>query len=207
MNSWEGQMIAIALKELLEAFRALGRDGFGRKDRALLSAVIRDLLTVDPNITRAKATLKAIEALGARPSPDLYVAKNMLAAIQKTRRLLEKSLLSIAKFFMLHSDTASICERSPSTMLKHPSAFLPVAMSLGALATVLVFVALHGTAPQADEGAAAHIWQLLMAAQVPIVLFFAIKWLPQSPRQAVPILGLQVGAALAAMAPVFLLHL
>jgi len=91
-------------------------------------------------------------------------------------------------------------------MLKHPSAFLPVAMSLGALATVLIFVASHGTAPQADEGAAAHIWQLLMAGQVPVVLFFAIKWLPQSPRQAVPILGLQVGAALAAMAPVFLLH-
>src|ERR1700730_1814318 len=101
---------------------------------------------------------------------------------------------------------APIRERTPSIMLKHPSAFLPVAMSLGALATVLVFVALHGTAPQADEGAAAHIWQLLMAAQVPIVSFFAIKWLPQSPRQAVPILGLQVGAALAAMAPVFLFH-
>lgn len=91
-------------------------------------------------------------------------------------------------------------------MLKHPSAFLPVAMSFAALATVLIFVALHGTARQADEGAAAHIWQLLMAAQVPIVLFFAIKWLPRSPRQAVPILGLQVGAALAAMAPVFLFH-
>ena len=94
----------------------------------------------------------------------------------------------------------------PFTMLKHPSAFLPVAMSMGALATGLVFVALHGTAPQADEGAAAHIWQLLMAAQVPVVLFFAIKWVPQSPRRAVPILALQVGAALAAMAPVFLLH-
>ena len=91
-------------------------------------------------------------------------------------------------------------------MLKHPSAFLPVAMSLGALATVVIFLALNGPAPQADEGTAAHIWQLLMAAQVPIVLFFAIKWLPQSPRQAVPILGLQVGAALAALAPVFLLH-
>jgi hypothetical protein len=91
-------------------------------------------------------------------------------------------------------------------VLKHPSAFLPVAMSLGALATVLMFIVLHGTAPQADEGAAAHIWQILMAAQVPVVLFFAIKWLPRSPRQAVPILGLQVGAALAAMAPVFLLH-
>ena len=95
---------------------------------------------------------------------------------------------------------------NPFTLLKHPSAFLPVAMSLGALATVLVFVALHGTAPQADEGAAAHIWQLLMAAQAPIVLFFAFKWVPQSPRHAVPILALQVGAAIAAMAPVFLLH-
>ena len=90
-------------------------------------------------------------------------------------------------------------------MLKHPSAFLPVAMSLGALATVALFVASHGTAPQADEGAAAHIWQLLMASQVPIALFFAIKWVPRSPRQAVPILGLQVGAALAAVAPVLLL--
>ena len=37
------------------------------------------------------------------------------------------------------------------TIAKRPSAFLPVAMSLVALATVLVFVASHGTAPQADE--------------------------------------------------------
>ena len=95
---------------------------------------------------------------------------------------------------------------NPPAMLKHPSAFLPVTMSCGALATVLIFIALHGPAPQADEGAAAHIWQALMAAQLPIVLSFAIKWVPQSPRQAVPILALQVGAALAAMAPVFLLH-
>jgi hypothetical protein len=58
-------------------------------------------------------------------------------------------------------------------------------MSLGALATVLMFVALHGTAPQADEGAAAHIWQLLMAAQVPIVLFFAIKWHDKPAHQPV----------------------
>jgi hypothetical protein len=79
-------------------------------------------------------------------------------------------------------------------------------MSVVALATVLFFIVLHGTAPQADEGAAAHIWQLLMAGQAPIVLFFAVKWLPRSPRQALPILGLQIGAALAAMAPVFLLH-
>jgi hypothetical protein len=91
-------------------------------------------------------------------------------------------------------------------MLKHPSAFLPVAMSIAALGTVLIFIALHGTAPQSDEGAAAHIWQLLMVVQLPIIGFFAIKWLPQSPRQALPIMALQVCAVLAAMAPVFLLH-
>ena len=92
-----------------------------------------------------------------------------------------------------------------SNMLRHPSAFLPLAMSLAA-ATVSLFIAFHGTAPQADEGAAAHIWQFLMVAQAPVVFFFAINWVPQSPRQAVPILALQVGAALAAMAPVFLLQ-
>ena len=92
------------------------------------------------------------------------------------------------------------------SVLKHPSAFLPVAMSLVALSTVLLFIASHGAASQPDEGAAAHIWQLLMAAQVPIAIFFAIKWVPQAPRHALLVLGLQVGAALAAMAPVLLLH-
>ena len=89
---------------------------------------------------------------------------------------------------------------------RHPSGFLPVAMSLGALLTVLSHLTLHGPAPQTDEGTAAHIWQLLMGAQAPLVLYFAIRWVPQSPRQSVPILCLQIGAALAAMAPVFLLH-
>jgi hypothetical protein len=79
-------------------------------------------------------------------------------------------------------------------------------MSLGALATVLIFLALHGPAPQADEGSEAHIWQLLMAGQLPIVLFFAIKWVPRAPRHALQILALQLVAALAALAPVFLLN-
>lgn len=92
------------------------------------------------------------------------------------------------------------------SILKRPSAFLPVTMSLAALAIVLAFAALHGTEPQPDEGAAAHMWQLLIAAQAPIVLFFVLKWVPQSPRQAIPILALQIVAALAALAPVFLLH-
>lgn len=92
-----------------------------------------------------------------------------------------------------------------SAMMKRPSAFLPVAMSLAALATVIVHVALFGTTRQTDEGVAAHLWQLLMALQIPVIAFFAITWLPRAPRQALLILALQAVAALAALAPVFLL--
>lgn len=91
-------------------------------------------------------------------------------------------------------------------MLKHPSAFLPVAMSLTALTITGVVLMRHGAAPQTDEGTAAHLWQLLMAGQMPIIAFFAIRWLPQAPRSAAPILGLQFLAGVAAAAPVFLLH-
>jgi hypothetical protein len=91
------------------------------------------------------------------------------------------------------------------SLIKYPSAFLPVAMSFAALATVLLYIALNGVARQADEGTAAHIWQLLMAAQLPIIAFFAIKWLPRTPRQALLVLALQAGAALAALAPVYIL--
>jgi hypothetical protein len=92
-------------------------------------------------------------------------------------------------------------------IMRKPSAFLPVALSLGALAVVLTHVVVVGTAREADEGAAAHIFQLLMAAQVPMVVFFAIKWLPKDPRPALAVLSLQVGAALAALAPVYMFNL
>ena len=93
-----------------------------------------------------------------------------------------------------------------STMIKRPSAFVPVAMSLAALAIVLVHIIRSGVAREADEGTAAHLWQLLMAAQIPIVAFFAVRWLPQSPRLTLPVLALQAVAALAALAPVYLLN-
>ena len=92
-------------------------------------------------------------------------------------------------------------------VLKRPSAYLPVAMSIAALATVAVHVALYGAAREADEGTAAHLWQLLVGGQLPIVAFFAVKWLPRAPRQAVLVLVLQVLAGLAALAPVFFVGL
>ena len=90
--------------------------------------------------------------------------------------------------------------------VKRPSALIPLAMSCAALAIVLGHIAMSGVGREADEGTAAHLWQLLMAGQLPVVAFFAIKWLPRSPRPALLVLALQAGAALAALAPVFLLN-
>jgi len=90
---------------------------------------------------------------------------------------------------------------------KQASAWVPIGMSLAALATVLIHITLYGTAREADEGTAAHIWQLLMAGQLPVVAFFAIKWLPRAPRSALEILSLQFAAGLAALFPVYWLGL
>ena len=91
------------------------------------------------------------------------------------------------------------------SVVKTPSAAIPIMMSLSALAVVLVHIAVAGIARQSDEGAAAHIWQLLMAGQIPVLLFFAFRWLPKVPKQAVCVLALQAAAMGASMAPVFLL--
>jgi hypothetical protein len=80
-------------------------------------------------------------------------------------------------------------------------------LSVTALVVVLAHIALFGTAREADEGAAAHLWQLLMAAQLPILAWFAVKWLPRSPKQALLVMALQAGAAVAALAPVCVLKL
>ena len=89
------------------------------------------------------------------------------------------------------------------SLMKQPSAWLPTAMSFAALALVLGYVAKFGVVREADEGAVAHIFQLLMVAQVPLVAYFALKWLPRVPAQALCVLALQVSAALAALAPVY----
>ena len=84
-----------------------------------------------------------------------------------------------------------------------PSAVIPIAMSVAALVTVLAHIAMSGTAPEPDEGAAAHVWQILMAGQVPVVVFHAVKWLPRAPGSALRVLAAQVAAACGALAPVY----
>lgn len=92
-------------------------------------------------------------------------------------------------------------------VVRHPSAVIPIAMSLTALALVLGHIAIYGHAREADEGTTAHLWQILMGAQLPVLLFFAIKWLPRAFRPALRVLALQAGAVLSAMAPVLFFNL
>jgi mannose/fructose/N-acetylgalactosamine-specific phosphotransferase system component IID len=94
-----------------------------------------------------------------------------------------------------------------ATPLKHPTALIPIAMSLGALATLVIHIALFGVTHEADEGTAAHIWQLLMAGQLPVIAIFVLMWLPRAPKQTLQVVAVQVVAALAALAPVYWLGL
>jgi len=76
-------------------------------------------------------------------------------------------------------------------------------MSIAALSIVLGYAAMFGTAQQVDEGTAAHVWQMLMAGQIPVIAFFVFKWFRSQPKQASLVVALQVGTALAAMFPVW----
>jgi hypothetical protein len=88
-------------------------------------------------------------------------------------------------------------------LIKKPLALLPIAMSLAALALVLGHAAIFGITREADEGAAAHVWQILMSAQLPIVAYFIIKWLPKRPRESLQVLALIAGIWLANFAAVY----
>ena len=97
-----------------------------------------------------------------------------------------------------------------SAILRKPSAFLPLAMSMSALTVLLVCLAAWGVDANQqaqDEGAAAHLWQLLIGGQLPIVAFFALRWLPRAPRHALGVLVLQAVAGAASCVPVFVLGL
>ncbi len=96
-----------------------------------------------------------------------------------------------------------------NSLFKKPSAWIPIVMSLAALSLLLGYLMVFGIDPEPaqDEGTAAHLFQLLMGGQIPTIVFFLLKWVPQQPRQAMWILALQMTAAIAAFAPVFILEL
>jgi len=91
-------------------------------------------------------------------------------------------------------------------LLKRPSAWMPMALALGALTLPFLALAVFGPDPAGDEGAAAHTWQLLMAAQALAIVFFLAKWLPREPKQALKVFALQAFVFIIPMIPVYLLE-
>lgn len=90
------------------------------------------------------------------------------------------------------------------SLMKEPSAYAPVAMSLAGLALVLLHVTRYGLTRETDEGTSAHLFQLLMVLEVPVIAYFAITWFPRVPAQALKVLALQALAMAMAFASVFL---
>lgn len=92
------------------------------------------------------------------------------------------------------------------SLMRKPTAFLPLACSTVALSLVLGYLALYGPATQADEGAAARLFQLLLLIQVPLIGYFALVWLPRAPRAALQVLLLQLFGVAAALGLIFYLE-
>jgi hypothetical protein len=138
------------------------------------------------------------EALLQDGSGGFHAVVNVLCAALKVHLVPEATVGVIMDHF----------PNSVLSLSKKPSAFVPMAMSVTALAVLLGSIAASsGEVRDTDEGAIAHVWQLLMVGQLPILAYFLIRWLPRVPRQTLYVLALQIGAAMAAMAPVYLLGL
>jgi hypothetical protein len=91
--------------------------------------------------------------------------------------------------------------------INHIAGLVPVACSLAAFALVVFALVAGWQTHQADEGAAAHLFQLLMVAQLPFIAAFILTadWR----RMATPagMLALQGAAIVLALSPVALFHL
>jgi hypothetical protein len=93
-------------------------------------------------------------------------------------------------------------------LLKNPSAWVPLALTAVLFGVFyLSFAGIIPPDPTGDEGTAAHLFQIWLVLEVALVTFFAIKWLPRNPKDALAILFLQLCGVFAGCFPVWYLHL
>ena len=92
-------------------------------------------------------------------------------------------------------------------LIKKPSAWIPIVIPLTFFAYLVVCISLFGIVQNADEGIAAHLFQLWLVFEPFLVGFFAVKWLPKARKQALFILLFQIIAALLPISVVFYFRL
>ena len=91
----------------------------------------------------------------------------------------------------------------PSSPLRHWSGWLPIAIPIGLFLLGVRSVLINGFVRQADEGTEAHLFQLLMPVALLVMGYFGLTWVPRAPRQALPVLALQIFVAVALFAALY----
>lgn len=103
----------------------------------------------------------------------------------------------------------------PTDAFRARSAWIPILMSGAAMALLGGYLAsgphdpaivIENGVRRPDESGVARLWQFLMVLQLPAIGWFALRWLPRAPRQAIAVLALQALAVVAAALPVFLIE-
>ncbi len=89
------------------------------------------------------------------------------------------------------------------SLFKWPSAILPLIMAFAALILVVGHAMIFGITHELDEGATAHVWQILMVAQLPFVAYFVFRCLPKRPRESLLVLAFLAGLWIANFAAVY----
>jgi len=92
-------------------------------------------------------------------------------------------------------------------LLKKPSAWVPILLSLGIIAMIIGVISIEGIVQHEDEGTPAHIFQLWLAIEFFLLAYFAAVWFSKMPRETLQILALQLLVAVAAAAPIFIFQL
>ena len=94
------------------------------------------------------------------------------------------------------------------SLIKKPNAWLPIVLSVSALAAMLIYIEIAGVPTrQTDEGTGAHLFQIWLVLEVLMIGFFAVRWLSQTPKEALWILAIQIVSALLFVSTVFFLKL
>ena len=79
-----------------------------------------------------------------------------------------------------------------TALIRKPSAWLPMLVSLAAIGLFVGHVALVGVARQEDEGTEARIFPLLVVVDAVAIGVFAVRWLPVAPKPALSVVALQL---------------
>lgn len=85
------------------------------------------------------------------------------------------------------------------SLLKKPSAAIPIVISFAATMLVLVHRSLTLSGDESEVATFSQAFRVILALQIPLVLYFLYRWLPRKPNDALRVLAMQAVAALVAI--------